>query len=248
MAKKRPFDKKAMNERFREMREKVEGARGKLRLAKRIDESHSNVSRYERGRTIPGHVLARVVREYGVNPMWLLTGKGPMFNPTEADHIREIELVVPQERGTDEKTTSEELGDFYVLPLLRDPTAAGPGRRITDHDIEGPAVIHQAWCPHPHKTDYVRVKGDSMDPVIPDDAIVTIDKSYSSPESLTGKVVAIYIGATEEVTIRRLRKDAARAKRYVGVPDNPTPQNRPLVLEKDDRIIGRVISVHALVK
>jgi len=50
------------------------------------------------------------------------------------------------------------------------------------------------------------------------------------------------------VTIRRLQRDDVQPKRYIGVPDNMTPRNRPHVLEDGDRVIGRVISVHALVK
>ena len=239
-----------INRRFREVREKVEGPRGKLRFARKIGESHSNVSRYERGRTIPGHVLARVAVEYGVSAQWLLTGKGPMFRQTRADAIRALEVTMPppDPEGVPRRAFGPgELSEFCVLPLLRDPTAAGPGRRITEHDVEGPAVIHRAWCPHPTRTDYVRVKGDSMEPVIPDGAIVTIDKSYTSPDSALGHVVAVYIGSTEEVTIRRLQRDDVQPKQYIGVPDNMTAQNRPHVLEKGDRIIGRVVSVHALV-
>jgi len=250
MSAKETFDRGALNRRFAEIREKTEGPRGRLRFAGKIGESHSNVSRYERGRTIPAHVLARVCKAYGVNSAWLLTGKGKMFEPTAADTIRELPLAPPPKRpkapaaGFDRN----DLGDFWVLPLLRDPTAAGPGRRISDHDVEGPAVIHKAWCPNPARTDYVRVKGDSMEPGIPDGAIVTIDKTYTSPETSLGKVAAIYIAETEEVTIRRLQRDDVRSKRYIGVPDNMTPRNRPHVLEDGDRVIGRVISVHALVK
>lgn len=250
MVREKRFDENAINRRFREVREETEGPRGKLRFAKKIGESHSNVSRYERGRTLPAHVIARVVKAYGVSAPWLLTGKGRMFAPTRADDIREIELCVSSgtSGGATVAPTEQELSEFLVLPLLRDPTAAGPGRRITDHDVEGPAIIHRAWCPHPNRTDYVRVKGNSMEPVIPDGSIVTIDKSYSSPEALVGMVVAVYLAATEEVTIRRLQKDAVRPKRYIGVPDNMTPHNRPVILEEDDRIIGKVVSVHALVQ
>ena len=240
-----------INRRFREAREKLEGPRGRLRFAKRIGESHSNVSRYERGRTIPAHVLTRVASAYGVSAQWLLTGRGPMIEPTRADQLRAVEVSLAGSEpgaGAMEPPTAAEMSEFVVLPLLRDPTAAGPGRHITDADVEGPAIIHQAWCPHPSRTDYVRVKGDSMEPGIPDGSIVTIDRSYTSPETSVGAVVAVYLAATEEVTIRRLQRDAVKTKRYIGIPDNLTPRNRPVVLDADDRIIGRVISVHALVK
>ena len=251
MTSSKPTREKEINQRFRTVREKTEGPRGKLRFAKRIGELHSNVSRYECGRTIPAHVLARVVQIYGVSADWLMTGKGPMFTPTRADEIRSLEVTQPSPPSDAPRVKSfgsKDLSEFVVLPLLRDPTAAGPGRRITDHDVEGPAIIHRAWCPHPSRTDYVRVKGDSMEPAIPDDAIVTIDKTYTSPETSVGHVAAIYIAATEEVTIRRLQRDNVQANRYIGIPDNITRQNRPHVLAEGDRIIGRVISLHAKVK
>ena len=251
MARVKAFDEKLINKRFRDVREKLEGPRGKLRFSKKIGESHSNVSRYERGRTIPGHVLARVALTYNVSPLWLLCGNGRMFAPTRAETIRELELAIPPSTADAAKLkppTKAEMSEFCVLPLLRDPTAAGPGRRITDSDVEGPAVIHRAWCPHPARTDYVRVKGNSMEPVIPDGSIVTIDKTYTSADASVGHVAAIYTATTEEVTIRRLQRDDVNPKRFVGVPDNLTSQNRPHVLEEDDRIIGRVISIHALVQ
>lgn len=239
-----------INERFRLLRETVEGPRGKLRFARKIGESHSNVSRYETGRTIPGHVLMRAVRVYGASAEWLLQGKGEMFTRTTADEIREMTLAAPK-TGPEAPVKPGAMGDvsdFYILPLLRDPTAAGPGRRITDNDVEGPAIIHKAWCPHPNTTDYVRVKGDSMEPCVPDGSIVTIDKSLTDPEALLGHVVAIYIDATEDVTLRRLHRDDVNPRRFIGVPDHPTRENRPHVIEERDRIIGRVLSVHALVQ
>lgn len=244
-------EEKSINRRLREAREQLEGTRGKLRFARKIGESHSNISRYERGRTIPAHVLTRLVRAYGVSAQWLLSGKGEMLEPTSADRMRELSLTMPPAAGKERSThvlSEREVADFYVLPLLRDATAAGPGRRITEADIEGPAVIHKAWCPHPARTDYVRVKGDSMEPGIRDGAIVTIDKTYTAAENMEGEVVAIYIAATEEVTLRRLLRDDTNPSRLVGVPDNPGGPNRPHVVEEDDRLIGRVISVHSLVK
>ena len=244
------FDEAGINRRFSQLRQKLEGPRGKLRFAKAIGESHSNISRYEGTRTIPGHVIARAVQVYGANPEWILLGRGPMMQPTTADEIRELEITLPSDEDQQRQLKGEraKFSDFYVLPLLRDPTAAGPGRRITDGDVEGPAIIHKAWCPNPNRTDYVRVKGDSMEPGIPDESIVTIDKTYQNPEDLLGSVVAVYLAESEEVTIRRLQKDAVQPECYVGVPDNPSNRNRPVVLGRDDRIVGKVVSIHSLVR
>ena len=249
-------DRAAVNRRFRALRLRLEGPRGKSAFARRIGESQSNVSRWETGRTIPGFALAKVVQAYNVNPHWLLTGEGEVF-AGKAEDIRrsEVRVVAAGERPSEGASpaqpylpSDDELSDFFVLPLLRDAAAAGPGREIREEDIEGPAIIHRRWCPHPEQTDYVRVSGDSMEPVIPDDAIVTIDKAQTDPEALLGRVVAVFIAQTRSVTIKRLQRDDVNRNRYVAVPDNLTLDNRPHVLDPGDRIIGRVLSVHALVR
>ncbi len=251
MARAQSFHEHSINRRLAEIREKLEGPRGKLRFAKRIGESHSNVSRYERGRTIPAHVLARVVKTYGVSARWLLTGRGRMFEPTQAEQIRSLQIALPAsepESASAKPPAPEELAQFQVVPLLRDPDVLAPGRRLTEDDVERPAVVHRSLCAHPTKTDFVRFRSDGMEPTVPNGAIIAIDRTYTRPEASLGKVAAIYVPAAKQVIVRRLQRDSAKPKRYVGVPDNMTPQNQPHVLDEGDRIIGRVVSVHALVK
>jgi len=52
---------------------------------------------------------------------------------------------------------------------------------------------------------------------------------------------------SSEVTIKRLRCDSAR-KIWKGIPDNITETNLPFDLAPEDRIVGKVRSVHAEVK
>jgi len=236
----------AINARFRAVREKVEGPRGRLRFAKAIDESHSNVSRYERGRKIPGHVLARVVKRYGVNANWLLTGDGVMFSPTEADNIRRLELKLP----VDTEQESEGGGrtdEFVILPVLRNVSVLTPGRRVTDADVERSVVLHRAWCPHPNRTDCVRITDDAMAPAIPENAVVAVDKTYAGAEKLDGRIAAIYVASATEVIIRWIRKDAGRSRQYIALADNSDTRARPVLLGPDDRVIGRVVAVLAAV-
>ncbi len=237
-----------INERFKQLRVVMAGERGKAAFARMIGESHSNVSRYEGGRTIPAHVIARAAAACGASGRYLLTGEGEMFADEEARRYREMEIKVVAPGDRSYSPAASELGEFFVLPLLRNPAAAGPGRHVREEDIEGPAIIHRNWCPNPEKTDYVRIRGNSMEPGIPDNSIVTIDRAQAGPDYLIGKVVAIYIASTEEVTIKRLQQDGVDPKRFIALPDNMTLENHPYVLEEDDRVIGRVMSVHAIVK
>ena len=81
-------------------------------------------------------------------------------------------------------------GDFYAVPLLADPIKAGNPSAIEENDIEGLALIHRNWCGSPETTYALHVNGDSMDPTIPEGAIVTVDVSQKDAERLRGRVAA----------------------------------------------------------
>lgn len=135
--------------------------------------------------------------------------------------------------------------EFYALPLLDDAVAAGQPREVQDAHTEGVAIVHRSWCPHPKETAFVPVKGDSMEPTIPNGALITVDAAEKDPEQLIGRVVVIAVEG-DDATVKRLAK--TKTNQYVGMPDNPTPDNQPIFLSEGARIIGSVRSVHAEVK
>ena len=47
------------------------------------------------------------------------------------------------------------------------------------------------WCPNPAHTSCLRVKGHSMTPTIPDDAIVAVDASQTDHSQLDNKIVVL---------------------------------------------------------
>ena len=79
---------------------------------------------------------------------------------------------------------------FVPIPLVAGAAAAGDPRAISDHDIEDYCLIHQSWCKRPEDYVCVRLKGDSMEPVLPDGSIVAVHLKSRSPQRLTGKLVA----------------------------------------------------------
>jgi len=169
-----------------------------------------------------------------------LEGRGDGPNATE--NVRD--MAIKAISLTSAEVDDRQLAEFYILPLYSDEVAAGVPREVRDTEIEGPAIIHRAWCPHPRETDYVRVhsSGNSMEPTIPAGAIVTIDRAENEPERLVGKAVAISL-REGGVTLKRLQRTARGG--FVGVPDNPTHENRAIHLDDGDRIIGLVQTVHA---
>lgn len=79
---------------------------------------------------------------------------------------------------------------FAPIPLVAGAAAAGDPRAISDHDIEDYCLIHQSWCKRPEDYVCVRLKGDSMEPVLPDGSIVAVHLKQRSPRRLVGKIIA----------------------------------------------------------
>ena len=84
----------------------------------------------------------------------------------------------------------EGLNDFVPIPLLKDAAAAGSPREISDADLDGYALLHYSSCPNPADFTCIRVRGDSMAPILHDGALVAIDHSQRDPLALNQKMVA----------------------------------------------------------
>lgn len=196
-----------------------------------------------KARSVPtSDFLAAIVSGTKCSAEWLLCGIGEMFEKGESRPV--VVAFSHPSNGTQVGDVEAGYGDLVAIRVLRDPAAAGHGRVIHDEDVEGVGVIHRKWCPHPDETDYVRVKGDSMSPTLPDGSMVTIDRTETNPARLVGQVVAIWRADEDDVTIKRLLVDRKR-KVYKCVPDNMTVDNLPFDLADRDRVVGKVRSVHA---
>lgn len=98
------------------------------------------------------------------------------------------------------------LDHYAPIPLLKDAAAAGSPRagRVTEADIDGYALIYYAWCPNPANFTCVRVRGDSMTPILHDGAIVALEHTQRDPLALNQKTVAARV--EEGVTVKWLER------------------------------------------
>jgi SOS-response transcriptional repressor LexA len=161
---------------------------------------------------------------------WLLTGVEKAKNSPQVN----LKIVAGEE---DRRHFGhiESLKNYVTVRLLSDSAAAGNPSCINENDIEGYAVTYRAWCRNPEMTTCVRVRGDSMSPLIPDGSIVAINHLKRHPEKLKGKIVAALVD--DGVTIK-----------YFDYTDNHFvlyPENRqytPIFLKKsrENLIIGKV--------
>ena len=147
----------------------------------------------------------------------------------------ELRLIAPAD--WDDRFRALERLDHYVpIPVLRDAAAAGSPREISEADIDGYALIYYAWCPNPANFTCVRVRGDSMAPILHDGALVAIDHVQRDPLLLHQKMVA----ARHEggVTIKWLERRPDNALALV--PENKSYPSVLLPRTPDNPVVGLV--------
>jgi len=83
---------------------------------------------------------------------------------------------------------------LVAIPLLKIAVASHGGRGdsstlLHDAPIESMIAAPKEWCPDPSSTTCVRVRGNSMMPLINDGYILAVDSSQTNLSELSGKVV-----------------------------------------------------------
>jgi SOS-response transcriptional repressor LexA len=201
-------------------------------FGERLQCSAMTVSRWERGaQEPPSHAYIELGNLAGDPACWLFWGRAGLRN-------EDLMRVVPQLRQRLNKTT---MPDFEIvsagsgakkrlrgkvqlvaIPLLK-VVAASHGEKGDDA-----AVLHQPpvesmiaapkdWCPNPVATSCLRVKGNSMMPLIQDGYVVAVDSSQSERSKLNGKIVIAWH--------RDMGLTVSRLQRY-GRTDILQPENR----------------------
>lgn len=133
--------------------------------------------------------------------------------------------------------------DLIAIPLLpiRAATLGEEADEVADLDQLKPEAIWAApasWCPNPAQTISLRVKGDSMSPLILDGYIIAVDTGEVRRDKLDGQiVVARNIQEKQWIVSRFKRFDHTDAL----VSDQSEHQYVLLGAETKWRIVGRVL-------
>ena len=125
------------------------------------------------------------------------------------------------------------------IRLLRDPAAAGTPRMVDEREVERLLVLPRFMFPDAAgEIVAIRVKGDSMTPMIMPRSIVYIDLSQREPKRLVGAIVAARVDGG--VTIKLLRRSR---NIYMLVPYHISLRHEvtPLSDLENDAIIGKVL-------
>ena len=125
-------------------------------------------NKMERGETnLSADRVAALATAFGCNAGWLLTGEGEPFSTIE----RPVQV---SEFTTDGSYGNDTPPDFVARPFMEGAVAGGHRLQVEDAP-QGFVVLHRKCVPHGHKVTAVRYRGDSMEPIVPDGAIILID-------------------------------------------------------------------------
>ena len=206
-----------MAKRIKELREAL--AVTQADLAQRCGVKQSTVARWEKGQDKPpGQALIMMGRLVGEPDKWWWFKEAGINND-------DLESVHNQSR-------------YALIPLMKDAVAAGVGQIVMESEIENYLTFPKEWLPHSSSLTALKVKGDSMSPIIESGYIVLVDTSQRDPRALIGDMVVAREG--DAVTVKWLRKED---KFYQLVPQHTSVRHpvRILTEDQDFGIVGKVI-------
>jgi DNA-binding XRE family transcriptional regulator len=220
-------------------------------FAKRLGVSTMSVSRWERGiLEVPANIYIKLGNLAGDPLCWSFWGRAGLRSedvmrvlPAARDRLHEnrvSEVLVVHAGGA--KNPPLKPSDFVAIPLL--PVHAGTPGEKGDEEVdleqvqpETMLVSPRDWCPHPNSTICLRVRGNSMSPLILDGYIIAVDTSEAQHDALVGKIVLAWNAEKGLLVSRLIRFDHTDAL----VSDHREYESISLAPEAAWRIIGVVL-------
>jgi SOS-response transcriptional repressor LexA len=185
----------------------ISGLRKRLNLSQTTfgHELHSSamgVSRWERGaQEPPSHSYIELGNLAGDPDCWFFWGRAGLRSedlmrvlPKLRSRLRNPkwhQFQIVQAGGAGKKAPRSQL---VAIPLLK-VVAGTPGERgdnVPDlHEalVESMIAAPKEWCPNPATTNCVRVRGNSMNPLVYDGYILAVDSSQNDRAKLDGNIV-----------------------------------------------------------
>jgi SOS-response transcriptional repressor LexA len=167
-----------------------------------VHSSAMGVSRWERGaQEPPSHSYIELGNLAGDPDCWYFWGRAGLRS-------EDLMRVLPKLRGrfpqqtlqnfqivhAGKSASAPEKPQLVAIPLLK-LVAATNGEKgdnmpiLHDAPIESLIAAPKEWCPNPTSTYSLRVRGNSMNPLIYDNYIVVVDSTQINRIKLDGKIV-----------------------------------------------------------
>jgi len=222
-----------------------------LEFSKRLGASAMSVSRWERGiLKVPTGAYIKLGNMAGDPLCWNFRKRARLRSEdvmrvlaAARDRLHEnriSDVLVVHAGGRKEAPVSPP--DFIAIPLL--PVHAGTAGKKGDSEAdleqvrpETMLVAPRDWCPHPNSTISLRVRGNSMLPLILDGYIIAVDTFDVRRDPLVGKIVLAWNAEKGLLVSRLIRFDHTDAL----VSDHREYESISLAPEAAWRIIGMVL-------
>jgi len=215
-------------------------------IAEKLGVTKATVSRYLSGKNMPDYNgLIKISEVSGVSIDWLLTGKGPMklsevliekdkletYKPTA-----NVIILTPDELKNRLKEL-EPRESYIAIPLLTDFAIIKDPINIQEKDIEGFALIYKSWLQQDHIYRCIRIKDNSMSPILEEGFLAGIDCTDNEPSMLEGKIVAARY--QDNLSIRKV---LLTNEYYILQPQNTLKfQLIKIPIAEKNIIIGKVV-------
>jgi SOS-response transcriptional repressor LexA len=177
------------------------------------------VSRWERGISEPpSHTYIELGNIAGDPLCWYFWGRAGLNRedllrvfPRLQARLRQAQMphLKIVSAGSGAKANADKALQLVAIPLLR-TVAAAHGEKgddqalLQDAPVESMIAAPKDWCPHPATTSCLRVRGNSMSPLIGDGYILVVDFAQCNIGQLNGKIVIAWHQATG-LTVCRLK-------------------------------------------
>ena len=215
-------------------------------LGKRWGIDKATVRNYRKGKgNAQGQVLSSLVKDFGFNGEWLLSGRGEPF-PGAAETYPEVcgppGLTKEQEdriaASVQEQDKLYPSDEFVFIKQVAGQISAGGGL-VPDDSVAMRLAFRRDWFSkkgNPSDMSLIRVSGDSMSPTLLSGDLVLVDHSHKSISS-QGGIYAISID--HEILIKRLQLLFEEGKILV-ISDNKKYPSQEISADKIT-INGKVI-------
>jgi SOS-response transcriptional repressor LexA/DNA-binding transcriptional regulator YiaG len=186
-------------------------------FGQRLYSSAMAVSRWERGTQEPAAGTYINLGILAGDPLcWYFWGRAGLRNeefirvmPKLKKSMRRTNAINFQIANAGGGHKRPKVAQLVAVPLLKLVAASHGenGDRVpTLHDapVESMIAAPKAWCPNPAATTCLRVKGNSMNPLLYDGNILVADSSQTDPSKLDGKIVIAW-HKDKGLTVSRLQ-------------------------------------------
>ncbi len=167
-----------------------------------VHSSAMGVSRWERGaQEPPSHTYIELGNLAGDPDCWFFWGRAGLRSEDLMRVLPKLRSRFPHPNLKDYQivhagtsTKKLEKAKLVAIPLLK-LVATTNGEKgdnmpiLHEAPIESIIAAPKEWCPNPNATYSLRVRGNSMKPIIFNDYIIVVDSSQTNRGKLDGKIV-----------------------------------------------------------